>query len=176
MNSLEQRFRDTIVEVKDFPKKGIGFKDITPVFHNAQLCKDIVQAKSDFYRNKVDAICGIESRGFLFGFPIAIELGVPLILIRKVGKLPPPVLSTSYTLEYGEATIEIQSHYLHEGMKVLIHDDVLATGGTAVAAAQLVQQAGASVFGFDFLIELEFLKGRDLLQPYSSMIHSITSY
>jgi adenine phosphoribosyltransferase len=125
---------------------------------------------------KLDAVAGIESRGFLFGFPLAIKLGIPFILIRKEGKLPYNKIKHAYDLEYGSAVIEMHSDAVQANQRVLIHDDLLATGGSASAAAELIQKSGAEVAGFSFLVELSFLEGQEKLKNYSSNINGIISY
>jgi adenine phosphoribosyltransferase len=123
------------------------------------------------YRNAgVEAIVGLESRGFLFAMPLAIRLGVPFVMIRKKGKLPRACYTVNYSLEYGQSAIEMHTDALTKGQRVLIHDDVLATGGTAGAAAELVLMSGAEVAGFSFLVELSFLKGRERLEKYSERV------
>ncbi|MFK7901025.1 MAG: adenine phosphoribosyltransferase [Cyclobacteriaceae bacterium] len=163
MNKLTEKIRSVIRDVPDFPSKGILFKDITPLLQNASLLQDMVRELTTHAKKvKPDAIAGIESRGFLLGIPLAISLDIPFIPIRKAGKLPYHVLKQSYDLEYGSATIEMHTDALQKGDRVLIHDDVLATGGTAVAAAQLIEQIG-TVVGFSFIAELAFLKGKNRL-------------
>jgi adenine phosphoribosyltransferase len=125
---------------------------------------------------KIDAVAGVESRGFLFGFSMAMKLGVPFVLIRKKGKLPAETVSYKYDLEYGSAEIEMHVDAVEEGMHVLIHDDLLATGGTAVAAAELIQKSGGKVAGFSFVVELSFLKGKEVLNKYSEYNKSIVNY
>lgn len=175
--NLQQRIKQTIKDVPDFPKKGIIFKDITPLFLEATLSKDITSALTEQAKSLgITAICGIESRGFLFGAMIAQNLGLPFVLIRKKGKLPRKTLATSYALEYGTATIEIHEEDLPPNSKVLIHDDLLATGGTALAAAELVQKAGGQVVGFSFLVELNFLKGREKLNDITNNIFNLVEY
>jgi adenine phosphoribosyltransferase len=173
---LEQDIKNTIRDVQDFPKSGIVFKDITPVFYNQQLCSEIVDGFIEKLNGKPDAIVGIESRGFLFGFMVANKLNVPFILVRKAGKLPYKTIALEYALEYGTAKIEMHADALKKEWKVLIHDDLLATGGTAAAAAELVKMAGAEVFGFNFVIGLDFLKGRDNLVTYSNNITCLVHY
>ncbi len=169
--------RDTIRNVPNFPKPGIQFKDITPVFHNPELVRACVQHLVDPFRFQgVTKVAGIESRGFLLGPMIAQELHVPFVFIRKKGKLPVETSSREYELEYGTATIEVQKSCLTSGDKVLIHDDLLATGGTAQASAELIQQVGAQPAGFSFLVDLNFLPGRDKLAQYQQPIHSLVSY
>jgi adenine phosphoribosyltransferase len=175
--SIQERILRSIADVPDFPKPGIVYKDITPIFQDPNLCKDILESYRQHYDNQnIDAVLGMESRGFLFGLPLAVALGVPFILVRKKGKLPRPAFAVSYSLEYGEATIEMHKDALQAGQRVLIHDDVLATGGTACAAAKLVEMAGAQVVGFSFLSELSFLNGREALKPYSEEVFSFVNY
>jgi adenine phosphoribosyltransferase len=155
----------TIRDVNNFPKPGIVFKDVTPVLLDVQLFKQAVKLMADPYRDaRITRVVSIESRGFLFGAPIALELGAGLVPIRKPGKLPAATQRVAYALEYGSDALEMHHDAVQPGDRVLIVDDVLATGGTANAAAQLVAVTGAAVTGFTFLIELEFLKGRQRLQ------------
>ena len=177
MSNLKLRLDKAIRDVPDFPKPGILFKDITPVLEDSTLCKDIVAKFClECKKMKVDAIAGIESRGFLFGLPIAIELGVPFITVRKKGKLPYHTVSYEYDLEYGSATIEMHKDSVKEGWNVMVHDDLLATGGTAMAAAELIKSQGANVAGFSFLIELAFLNGIDKLKGYSENIVKLITF
>jgi len=151
-------------------------KDITPVLENPELSKEIVEAFVAKVDGKIDAIAGIESRGFLYGFPVAMALGVPFILIRKKGKLPYKTVSHKYDLEYGSAEIEMHVDTIKPGMNVLIHDDLLATGGTAVAASELITKQGGKVAGYSFLVDLAFLEGAEKLKKYSDKITSLVSY
>jgi adenine phosphoribosyltransferase len=162
--------------VPDFPKPGILFKDITPILENAELSKEIVDKFAEDWKGKIDAIAGVESRGFLFGFPLAMKLGIPFILIRKKGKLPYDTVSYSYDLEYGSAEIEMHVNTVSKGMKVLVHDDLLATGGTAAAASELIKLEGGDIAGFSFLVELAFLEGSKKLNQYSNNVKSIVTY
>lgn len=156
--------RSTIRDVPDFPKLGIVFKDVTPVLLDAALFGKAVKLMADPYRSaRITRVVSIESRGFLFGAPIALELGAGLVPIRKPGKLPGATQRVDYALEYGSDALEMHHDAVQAGDRVLIVDDVLATGGTANAAAQLVAGTGAAVVGFSFLIELDFLKGRQRL-------------
>ncbi len=174
---LIEILRNTVRAVPDFPKAGILFRDITPVLANPALSQEISEALRAYFENKgIEAIVGIESRGFLFGFPLAIALGVPFVMVRKKGKLPTKTLSHSYLLEYGEAEIEIQVDAIAPGTRVLIHDDLLATGGTAKATAELIQRTGAEIAGFSFIIELEALRGRQKLEVVSDHIHCLLPY
>jgi adenine phosphoribosyltransferase len=157
--------RRAIRDVKDFPKPGIVFKDVTPVLLDAGLFERAVQSMAEPYRSAgISRVVSIESRGFLFGAPIALQLKAGLVPIRKPGKLPAATQRVEYALEYGTDALEMHHDAVQPGDRVLIVDDVLATGGTANAAAQLVGGTGAAVTGFSFLIELDFLKGRQRLQ------------
>src|SRR5690606_35949663 len=148
---LIRELENTIENIPDFPKPGIQFKDITPIFLKPDLYEDIIEDLASFSRDKIDAVCGIESRGYLFGIAIAVALKVPFILIRKAGKLPPPFVGEKYDLEYGSAEIEMRTGQIKPGQRILIHDDLLATGGTTEAAAKLVNKQGAVVSQFSFL-------------------------
>ena len=161
---LITKLENTITNIPDFPKEGIQFKDITPIFLNPKLYEEAVDEMVKFSKGKVDVVCGIESRGYIFGTAIAVKLGVPFVLIRKKGKLPPPFIAEKYDLEYGTAEIEMKTDQIQQGQRVLVHDDLLATGGTAAAAARLVQRQGGKVAQFSFLIELKDLKGREKLE------------
>ena len=175
--SISERVDKAIRTIPDFPKKGIMFKDITPILENANLSSDIVdELVRQCVDVKIDAIAGVESRGFLFGFSMAMKLGVPFVMIRKKGKLPAKTISHKYDLEYGSAEIEMHVDSIEKGMHVLIHDDLLATGGTAAAAAELIKKSGGNVSGFSFVVELEFLKGKEALNKYSEFNKSIVKY
>ena len=159
-----QRFSNAVRDVPDFPKPGVVFKDLSGVWADPALCRDVVQCLAAEAQSwQVEAVAGIESRGFLIGLPLALALDVPFVLIRKQGKLPGEVFQQAYSLEYGEAVIEMQQGAFQAGQRVLVHDDVLATGGTAAACGELIRQAGAQVVGWSFLVELTFLLGRDRL-------------
>lgn len=175
MNLIEE-IESTIRTVPDFPKAGIQFKDISPIFGNQKLCSKMADAFIEKMGQKPDAILGIESRGFLFGILISNRLNVPFIMVRKAGKLPGHTYSYKYDLEYGSATIEIQKEALQKNWNVFIHDDLLATGGTAEAAAHLVKQAGANISGFSFIVELPFLKGKEKLLSHSNNITCLVQY
>ena len=174
--SLQERINQTIRNVPDFPKPGIQFKDISPILEDAKLSEEIVEEFANQWRGKIDAIAGVESRGFLFGFPVAMKLDIPFILIRKKGKLPYKTISYKYDLEYGSAEIEMHVDTVKEGMKILIHDDLLATGGTAAAASELIKKEKGEVAGFSFLVELGFLEGKEKLSKYSDVVNSIITY
>ena len=173
---MKEILKKTIRDVQDFPKPGIIFKDITPLLKDATLCSYVTSVLAIHPAHKIDAIVGIESRGFFFGFLLANQLGIPFIPIRKPGKLPFTTVSIEYDLEYGSGKIEMNSDAIEPGWNVLIHDDLLATGGTAAAAAELIKRQGGNIAGFSFVIELEFLKGAEKLKPYSNNIHSVIRY
>jgi adenine phosphoribosyltransferase len=166
-----------IKDVKDFPKPGILFKDITPLYGNPAILKECIEETvKQFEGVKIDAIAGIEARGFLTGVLLAQALQIPFIPIRKAGKLPGEKISTTYNLEYGTATIEMHLDSTRPGMQVLIHDDVLATGGSALAAAHLIKESGAYVAGFSFLVNLSFLGGTPKLENLGKPVHSLISF
>lgn len=163
--------------IPDFPKEGINFKDITPLLLNSNLTDKIIDKFIDSLKHtKVDAVIGVESRGFLFGFLLANRLRVPFVPIRKVGKLPGETLKFKYDLEYGSAEVEIHKKDVKKGWNVIIHDDLLATGGTAVAASELISKLNANVSAYTFVIELCYLKGSKKLEKYSNNIISLTTY
>ncbi len=178
MNSaLEHRIKAAIRDVPDFPKPGILFRDITPVLEDPQLCSAVVEGFAEALRHTpVDAIAGVESRGFLFGLPLAMRLGIPFITVRKKGKLPYRTVSYHYDLEYGSAAIEMHEGVVRPGMRVLVHDDLLATGGTAAATAELIRMQGAETAAFAFLIELSFLSGVERLRPYGAPVLRLATY
>jgi adenine phosphoribosyltransferase len=167
--TLAQRLTDVIRIIPDFPKAGISFKDITPIFHDPILVRDCAQALAEPFRAVgINKVIGIESRGFLLGPMIAQELSCAFVMVRKKGKLPADTYAVSYELEYGNATIEVHRDAIEPGDRVIIHDDLLATGGTAAAAAQLCRQTDAEVAGFAFIVALTFLGGADKLNPFSA--------
>ena len=160
-----------IRDVPDFPKPGILFKDITPLLANGPGLRAVVDAFADRHRGRIDAVVGVESRGFLLGAPVAYALGVGLCIVRKPGKLPHDVHTVEYELEYGSDTLEIHRDALVPGARVLVLDDLLATGGTARATVALAEACGAHVVECGFLVELAFLGGRDALAPVP--VHSL---
>jgi len=175
--TISQKIANKIRDVANFPKEGIIFKDITPVLEEPVLCKEIVEEfKSRLAGVQVDAIAGVESRGFLFGMPLAIAMGIPFITIRKKGKLPYKTVSYKYDLEYGSAEIEVHQESIRKDWNVLVHDDLLATGGTAQATAELIKMEGAKVAGFSFLVELAFLNGWEKLKTYSEHNINLVTY
>ena len=173
---LEQEIKNAIRTVPDFPKAGIQFKDITPLFYKPALCRSMVEGLMESMTVKPDAVAGIESRGFLLGLMLANELGVPFVMVRKAGKLPGKTLRKEYQLEYGSAVIEIQADAVQKDWNVLIHDDLLATGGTAAAAAELIESAGARVSEFNFVVGLDFLNGRDKLVNHTNNITCLVHF
>ncbi|GAA0873329.1 adenine phosphoribosyltransferase [Gangjinia marincola] len=171
MIDLDQYIRD----VPNFPSQGIMFKDITPLLADPNASASCVSMLAKSLREKrIDKVIGIEARGFFFGSRLAAELNVGFIPIRKKGKLPHKTLSQSYGLEYGEDQIEIHADSIQPGDSVVLHDDVLATGGTMEAAIKIVEKLGGEVVQCNFLLELSFLNGRDRIEKFS--IHSLKQY
>jgi adenine phosphoribosyltransferase len=163
-----------IINVPDFPQKGIQFKDITPLIGDADAFKYTIDQMSAFAKEKgADIIVGPDARGFIFGTPVAYSLGLGFIPVRKPGKLPRKTLEESYHLEYGTNTLAVHEDDIRPGQNVVIVDDLLATGGTLKATINLVEKLGAKVVGCAFLIELDFLNGKDLLKgvPILSLLH-----
>lgn len=157
-----------IRDIPDFPKPGIIFKDITPLLKDHTLLSETIDLLATrWLKNPPDYVAGIESRGFIFGAALALKLGCGFVPVRKKGKLPFTTIETSYKLEYGEATIEVHSDAVKKGDKVLIVDDLLATGGTIRASASLFEKLNADVVGMEFVIELAFLKPREILRKYN---------
>ncbi|MBT3418333.1 MAG: adenine phosphoribosyltransferase [Flavobacteriales bacterium] len=174
---IKDKLDKVIRTIPNFPKKGISFKDITPLLLDFNLTNDIIDAFIQRLNGvEVDAIVGVESRGFLFGFLLANKMELPFIPIRKVGRLPGETIKYKYDLEYGSAEIEIHKQDVKEGWNILVHDDLLATGGTACAAAELVFQLNATVSAFTFVVNLDFLNGKKELKKYSNNIISLTDF
>lgn len=173
---LEEKIKKVIRDVEDFPKPGILFKDITPIMLHPELVAEITAELAAQVKGKVDVVCAVESRGFFFGPLIAMELGVPFIPIRKEGKLPGNTIAYNYDLEYGSATIEIHKGHLQPGQRVLVHDDLIATGGTVAAAAELVLREGGKVEAFSFLVNLSFLNGAEKLSKYNAELFALVNY
>jgi adenine phosphoribosyltransferase len=171
MDAIRARIRD----VPDFPKKGIVFKDITPVLTDGKLFREVIDAFVARWKpERIDKVVGIESRGFIFAAPIAYALGVGFCIVRKPGKLPWETISEAYALEYGEATLELHIDAVGPGERVLVVDDVLATGGTAEAVGRLVARQGAELVSYSFLAELGFLNGAKRLGP--NKVHALVRY
>lgn len=171
---MAERVRSVIRNVPDFPTPGVMFRDITPLLADAVVFTEVIDHLADLYRGKVDVVAGVEARGFLLSAPLSVALGVGSVVVRKAGKLPPPVISTEYELEYGTAEVEVSKTVIQPGQRVLLLDDVLATGGTAAAAASLLEQAGLTVTGMAFLMDLEALGGRQALVGRD--VHTILTY
>lgn len=175
--SVENKIKAVVRDVPNFPKEGIIFKDISTLMLNPSLSNEILDELVALYQGKgIEAIAGIESRGFLFGYALAMRLNIPFVLIRKKGKLPYHKISYAYDLEYGSAEIEMHQDAIQPNSNILIHDDLLATGGSAQAAAELIKMAGGQVYGFSFLIGLNFLNGTEKLLPISSNIINLATY
>ena len=173
--SIDLNLDDYIRKVKDFPKKGILFYDVTSLFTNPVSFKWIIQKLNDLYKDsRLDAILAVESRGFIVAAPFAYNLGIPLVLARKAGKLPGETIRQSYSLEYGEATLEIQKSDIKKGNNVLIIDDLIATGGTLKACAEMVEKLDAKVAGFFGIIGLPFLNYDKALKNYE--VNTLINY
>lgn len=155
-----------IRDIPDFPKKGIVFKDVTPLLGNGEVFNHTIEMLSTPYEGEVDIVVGIEARGFIFASPVAIRLGAGFVPARKVGKLPYEIIKSSYDLEYGSDGLEMHKDSIKPGDKVLIIDDVLATGGTAKAVIDMVESLGGVVVGLSFLLEIQELKGKDKIDGY----------
>ena len=164
-----------IADIPDFPEPGIIFRDVTPLLADKDAYKESIQRIVEFAKDKnVDVVAGPEARGFLFGCPVAVELKCGFVPVRKPGKLPREVISKKYELEYGHNEIQMHSDSIQPGQNVLVVDDLLATGGTVDAAISLIEQMGGNVVGVAFLIELEALKGKELLNKYD--VYSVLKY
>ena len=170
-----EHLKNSIRNIPDYPKPGIQFKDITPILQNPELFGNVIDIFYDRYKNeKIDVIVGIESRGFIFAAPLALKLGCSLAIARKPGKLPYETVSAEYSLEYGVDTLELHTDAFKPGEKVLIMDDLLATGGTAKAAGELVTKLKGDIVCFAFLINLVELRGVNMLKPHQ--VFSIVEY
>lgn len=168
-NMDSERIRQKIRDIPDFPEPGILFRDITPLLADGPAFRGLIDRMAEHYRGKVDTIVAVESRGFIFGAPLAYALGIGMVPVRKAGKLPDKTLREEYDLEYGSATLEIHHDAIREGERVLLVDDLLATGGTARAAVNLVQRLGGAITGVFVLAELSALDGRAVLEGYDVM-------
>ena len=168
--------KSLIRDVPDYPSEGVLFRDLTPLMANPEAMHHVTDVLSDHLRSlDTRAVAAIDSRGFIFGAPVAAMLDIPFIPIRKAGKLPPPVIGVDYALEYGKARLEISTEAVEKGQKVAVIDDLLATGGSAGAGVQLVTSLGAEVVSTAFLVELEFLNGREAL-PAGLDVFSMVKY
>jgi adenine phosphoribosyltransferase len=171
----EVDLRGLIRDIPDFPRQGIGFKDITPLMADGRALQEAVRGLAEYARPlQAQYVIAAEARGFLLGPALALDLGAGFLLARKPGKLPYETVSAEYVLEYGTAQLELHSDALQPGTRVLVHDDLLATGGTALALCELVERLGAVVAGCGFLIELAFLNGRKRLAPRE--VHALLTY
>jgi len=174
---LEKEVKDCIREIPDFPKPGILFKDITPVLSNPVLTGKVLEALHSYYAPMgLDAVVGIESRGFLFGMLLAHKLHIPFIPVRKKGKLPFETISESYSLEYGQATLELHTDAILPGQKILIHDDLLATGGTIEATCKLIQRMQGEIMACSFIVNLNGLGGLSRLSFYTKNVDYFANY
>jgi adenine phosphoribosyltransferase len=174
-HSGAESLRALIRAIPDFPQPGIGFKDITPLLADPAALRESVGLLAAHARPlQVDCVVAAEARGFLLGPALALELGAGFVLARKPGKLPHETVSAEYALEYGQGRLEMHSDPTQHGRRVLVHDDLLATGGTARALCELVERLGGQIVGCSFLIELAFLGGRERLAPYPA--HALLSY
>jgi len=172
---VDSQLRGLIREIPDFPRAGVGFKDITPLLADPSALAHGVRGLAEYARPlEVDCVVAAEARGFLLGPALALELGAGFVLARKPGKLPYQTVSAEYLLEYGAGQLEVHTDALSAGKRVLVHDDLLATGGTAAALCELVEQLGGEVVGCGFLIELAFLHGRERLAPRQA--HALLTY
>ena len=176
--TFEKTIQSLLRDVPDFPKPGIVFKDITPLLSEPVTRRQVVEAISNHHRTLgVEAVAAVEARGFIFGMLIAQELNVPFIPVRKSGKLPYRKISEEYSLEYGRASIEMHEDAIQPGCKVLVHDDLLATGGTAGATGNLIKRLKGKVIGFSFIINLAFLPGEQkLVDQFGVRPHYLVSY
>ena len=161
---ISELIATNLKHIPDFPEKGILFHDIVPLLVNGEAFRELIKSIADKYRGKIDVIAGLESRGFILAAPLAYELGIGMIPVRKAGKLPGEVIGVDYNLEYGTARLEMSPDTVKENDRVLIIDDVLATGGTASAAVQLLKKCGGNIQGLVVLMELTGLNGREKLK------------
>ncbi len=167
--------KNRIREIKDFPKKGVSFKDITTLLKEGETLRYLIEGLSDRLKDlNIDIIAAPEARGFLIGTPVAYNLGVGFVPIRKPGKLPAETISREYELEYGTDLLEIHKDAIEPGQRVALLDDLLATGGTILAAAKLIEQLGGKVITINFIIELSYLSGKDVLKDYK--VNSLIKY
>lgn len=174
---IGEKIKSVVRDIPDFPAPGIIFKDITPLLKDPVLCREITDSFYDQLKDlRIDVVAAIESRGFLFGMLLAQRLGCAFVPIRKQGKLPHKTMQQMYALEYGSAVMEIHEDAILPNQRVLVHDDLLATGGTVEAATRLILRLNATVTAYSFVIALEFLKGRSRIMPYSNKIITLATY
>jgi adenine phosphoribosyltransferase len=171
------KIKNAIRTIPNFPIDGIMFRDVTTLYSNSEAMKEVIKLTCDYWRNEgLTSVAGIEARGFITGSIIANQLSLPFVPIRKKGKLPHDTLSQEYELEYGKATIEIHSDALNSNDKVLIVDDLIATGGTALASIELVKKLGANVNGCTFIIDLPELKGKEKIEEIGIKVQTLCSF
>lgn len=178
LTELEAELKKRIATYNDFPKSGVNFKDIQSILSDSILSRQVLDGSVDLLwqmggAEEINAVLGFDARGFLFGFPIALEFGIPLILARKQGKLPGEIVTVSFQKEYGTDTLSVQQGLITPGMKVLVHDDLLATGGTALAAVELIRNLKGVVAGFHFIMELGYLGAREKLEPHAPVLSMV---
>lgn len=174
---IDRKLRSTVRDILDFPKPGIVFKDITPILQDPVLSREVVDAFIEQLEGvELDVVVGVESRGFFFGMMLAERLNLPFVPIRKPGKLPYATIRQSYDLEYGSSTIEIHEDAFPAGSRILLHDDLLATGGTIIAASKLIEQMEGTVSAMAFVISLDFLGAKKQLESYCNKVISLISY
>jgi adenine phosphoribosyltransferase len=173
-SELAELLRSHVREVPDFPEPGVLFRDITPLLADGPAFGALIDGLAERYRGRIDAVAGLESRGFILAAPLAHALGVGMITVRKAGRLPGPVIGVDYSLEYGTARLELRAETVTDGSRVLIIDDVLATGGTAAAAIELIEGSGGTVVALVMLLELAALGGRSRTTGYE--VDSILTY
>jgi len=171
---LQELLDSRIRQVPDYPKPGVLFRDITPLLADGKAFGALIDAWAQRYDGEIDEVAGLESRGFILAAPLAHALGIGMVTIRKAGRLPGPVMGVDYALEYGTARLELRPETVTPGSRILVLDDVLATGGTAAAAIHLIEQAGGSVAGLAVLLELQALAGREKLTGYE--VESMLQY
>lgn len=174
LSELADLIRGNIREIPDYPSPGVLFRDITPLLANGPAFGAMIEALADHYEGRIDAIAGLESRGFILAAPLAVKLGIGMLTVRKAGKLPGPVIGVDYALEYGTARMELRPDTVHPKDRILVLDDVLATGGTAAASVELVERAGGNVAGLAMLMELKELGGRERLAGYD--VETVLAY
>lgn len=174
LSDLAGLVQNNIREIPDYPHEGVLFRDITPLLANGEAFGALIDTLAEHYDGKIDAVAGLESRGFILAAPLALRLGIGMLTVRKAGKLPGPVIGVDYELEYGTARMEIRPDTVHPSDRILVVDDVLATGGTAAASVELIERSGGQVVGLAMLMELLELNGRERLAGYD--VETVLSY
>ncbi len=174
LSELGELVQANIREIPDYPHEGVLFRDITPLLANGTAFGQLIDALAEHYDGRIDAVAGLESRGFILAAPLAVRLGIGMITVRKAGKLPGPVIGVDYALEYGTARMELRPDTVHPDDRILVVDDVLATGGTAAASVDLIERAGGQVAGLAVLMELVELNGRSRLEGYD--VETVLAY